>query len=96
MTDLQLVAPTGKCIVVKDPMLDRVGLIYLPDNEKKEACQGLCLLHSPSSSFGEGDLSGKRVAFVKYSDKTFTLQGTKLCVIDERDILAVLLEEEGQ
>ena len=87
---MNISALTGTLIVSRDPMIDRIGLLYVPDVSQIEAAQGLCLLHSESSTWAEGNLKGRRVVFTKWSDRRFKLDGADLCTIDERDVLAVI------
>lgn len=67
------------------------GVIHLPDVARTRAVTGLCHVHSPLE---EDDLTGKRIAFTKWSDREFRLAGHHFCIIHERDVLATLEETD--
>ena len=58
---------------------------------------GICHLHSPSWGwYSDPVLTGMRVYFEKWSERTFEYEGRTFCVIDERAISAYEPSEETE
>src|SRR5689334_13544668 len=97
---MNLFAPYGKMIIVRDPIEDGVVLagvkILYPDEgsswkgEHRVANTGLCLLHSPLRL--DENLTGKRIIFDKWAGIPWRLEGTEFYTIPEMACLAVLDE----
>ncbi len=92
--------PLGNRVVIK-PIEDEgktSGGIFLPDNAKEKPQKGAVLAVGP----GERDESGKRipldvaegdtVLFAKYSGTEVKLDGEKLLIMRESDLLAIVAE----
>lgn len=92
--------PLGNRVVIK-PIEDEgktSGGIFLPDNAKEKPQKGTVLAVGP----GERDESGKRipldvakgdtVLFAKYSGTEVKLDGEKLLIMRESDLLAIVAE----
>jgi co-chaperonin GroES (HSP10) len=104
MTQASLRPLIGMLILHKDPS-DKMHVskdgkvrLHMPDVEHREAQTGLVYVHEQSSDFDE-DLTGQHVVFTKWSEKEFTLTGADgsiatFAVIDERDVLAVISQEQ--
>ncbi len=92
--------PLGNRVVIK-PIEDEgktAGGVFLPDNAKEKPQKGTVLAVGP----GERDESGKRipldvaegdtVLFAKYSGTEIKLDGEKLLIMRESDLLAIVAE----
>jgi chaperonin GroES len=90
--------PLGNRVVVEPLEQEEVtaGGIVLPDTAKEKPQQGLILAVGP----GDRDESGKRIAmdvskgdkilFAKYSGTEIKMDGKKLLILRETDVLAIL------
>ncbi|RMF40668.1 MAG: co-chaperone GroES [Anaerolineae bacterium] len=92
--------PLGNRVVIK-PIEDEgktAGGIFLPDNAKEKPQKGTVLAVGP----GERDDSGKRipldvaegdtVLFAKYAGTEIKIDGEKLLIMRESDLLAIVKE----
>lgn len=85
----------GYILLSKDPDINRTGLIWHPDNEVKIAQSGFVHLHNPSAEWDYAELTGWRVLYSKYAERSFKLDGKEFHVIDERDVLAVFTRSKS-
>ena len=83
----------GKLLIERDPDEVKIGLILLPDIERKRASTARCILHEPSWAWDEPewpDLTGKRLVIDKWVGKPLPLSGCTYVVIPERAVLALV------
>jgi hypothetical protein len=88
---------------------DGLVLLHLPDDMASAGvnswaagdrmrASGFCHLHNATWGFvvNDRDLTGTRVFFEKWTEKTFEIEGRTFCVIDEAAIVAYEEEESEQ
>lgn len=85
----------GFLLVSRDPDIDRTGLIYHPDVEKRRSQSGFVHLHNVSGFWDYPSLTNKHILYSKYAEREFTLGGRTFCTVDERDVLAVFLRRSN-
>lgn len=89
--------PLGDRVVVKAlDEEDKVGSIIVPDTAKEKPQKGEIVAVGPGRRDKEGARvapevkAGDKVLFSKWSGSEVTIEGDKLLVMNETDILAVL------
>jgi len=89
--------PLGDRVVVKALTDDeKVGSIVIPDTAKEKPQRGEIIAVGPGKRDKAGDRmkpevkAGDKVLFSKWSGSEVTIEGEKLLVMNESDILAVL------
>jgi chaperonin GroES len=94
--------PLGDRLVVKPLEEEEVtpGGIVLPETAKEKPQKGEVLATGPGARDDEGkriemDVSvGDKVLYAKYGGTEIKMNGDKLLILRESDVLAVLVEEE--
>lgn len=90
MSALKLRLRQGTMFVQRDAPIERIGLIHVPDIAKKHfTSRGFVTLHEPSADWNEGTFTGQYVYFEKFSGQEFEIEGKKLLLVNEADVLAV-------
>ena len=92
------IEPLGSKVVVKRTEADEVtaGGIVLPDSAREKPSQGRVLSVGNGALLGDGSRGtmqvseGDRVLFSSYSGTEIDVDGGKLLIMNEADILAVL------
>jgi chaperonin GroES len=75
--------------------------IFLPDTAKERPQQGRVLAAGPGRILDNGSRenmevsAGQRVLFTQYAGTDFEMDGEKMLIISQRDVLAVIDQEEG-
>jgi chaperonin GroES len=93
--------PLGNRVVVEPLEQEDVtaGGIFVPETAKEKPQQGLVLSVGPGDRDEDGDYIpmdvkvGDKVLFAKYSGTEMKLDGKKLLVLRESDLLAIVLEK---
>lgn len=82
----------GTLLIERDPDEVKIGLILLPDIERKRASTARCIHHEPSMAWDDpdvADLTGYRLVIDKWIGRPLPLPGCRYVVIPERAVLAV-------
>jgi len=93
--------PLGNRVVVEPLEQEDVtaGGIFVPETAKEKPQQGLVISVGPGDRDEDGDhipmdvKVGDKVLFAKYSGTEMKLDGKKLLVLRESDLLAIVLEK---
>jgi chaperonin GroES len=93
--------PLGNRVVVEPLEQEDVtaGGIFVPETAKEKPQQGLVLSVGPGDRDEDGDYIpmdvkvGDKVLFAKYSGTEMKLDGKKLLVLRESDLLAIVLDK---
>lgn len=93
--------PLGNRVVVEPLEQEDVtaGGIFVPETAKEKPQQGLVLSVGPGERDEDGDYIsmdvkvGDKVLFAKYSGTEMKLDGKKLLVLRESDLLAIVLDK---
>lgn len=93
--------PLGNRVVVEPLEQEEVtaGGIYVPETAKEKPQQGTVLSVGPGDRDEDGDYIamdvkvGDKVLFAKYSGTEMKLDGKKLLVLRESDLLAIVLDK---
>ena len=93
--------PLGNRVVVEPLEQEEVtaGGIYVPETAKEKPQQGTVLSVGPGERDEDGDYIamdvkvGDKVLFAKYSGTEMKLDGKKLLVLRESDLLAIVLDK---
>lgn len=98
----QIMMLPGKLLCTRDS--DTIGkdlgggiFLHFSDNEHKVSNKFKVHFHTPSDWWeeqGELPLSGRLIFADKWSEETFDWEGHTFSVVDERNVLAVVEEEE--
>jgi chaperonin GroES len=92
--------PLGDRVIVepieKDEETFAGGALVLPETAKEKPQQGLILAAGPGQKDDDGDRipmdveEGQRVLYAKYAGTEIKLEGKKLLILKESDILAIV------
>lgn len=93
--------PLGNRVVVEPLEQEEMtaGGIYVPETAKEKPQQGVVLSVGPGDRDEDGDYIkmdvkvGDKVLFAKYSGTEMKLDGKKLLVLRESDLLAIVLDK---
>ena len=80
----------GRLLIVKDPDIEKLKGIHLPDILHVRACSGRVLLHTPRDL---EDMQSSHIIYSKFSEVPFPV-GKNLFTITEDCVMAVFEEEK--